>query len=260
MQPTPRARELSQPVHAALAQVRRAVAAPRFQPETCSLALRIATTDDLEVTLIPRLVEELRARAPGMSLVMRRLAGIFELPLEELRLGKLDFAIGRFAHQTSLATEIQSRPLYEDVLACIARAAHPGVTRRLTLKRFLQLEHAVVIYPEEGTGLIDRLLAQGVRRRVAVTVPHFTTAAFAVSGTDWVATVPQEFARAIAGRLRLQIAPLPLKVPSFEINLLWHGRNAEEPAHAWFRELIGATAERLYGRTRHARGLVRAVK
>ncbi|MEO7205719.1 MAG: LysR family transcriptional regulator [Steroidobacteraceae bacterium] len=247
MQPTTRARELSQPISAALAQVRRALSTPQFSPQNSSLAIRVATTDDIEVTLIPRIVKDLRAQAPAMKLVSRRLAGIFDLPLEDLQTGKLDLAIGRFSQQSPPASGIHCRHLYEDVPVCIVRVGHPGVRRRLTLSQFVGLEHVIVLYPPEGPGMIDRLLTtHGVQRNVAIAAPHFTTAAFAVANSDWVATVPARFAHAVADPLRLKVVPLPFKVPRQRVGLFWHGRNAVEPSHVWVREIICISTQRAY--------------
>ena len=59
---------------------------------------------------------------------------------------------------------IRKRTLYQDDFVTLMRAGHPAAGSKLTLERFLELDHLVVSITGTGRALIDEVLA---RRRQA---------------------------------------------------------------------------------------------
>lgn len=246
MRPTLRARELEMPIREALAKVRQAVGRPKFRPETSTVTVRIATSDDLELTLIAKVLQRLRAAAPGIRLAIRRVSGVFELPAQELASGALDMAVGPFpqgAHHPGGV--IVSAPLYDDHLVCVVREKHPAIKRSLSQAQFMEASHVVVYYPPGGgMGIVDQLLVQrgGQPRKVAMEVPHFATAAFAAGQTDLVASMSSRVAQRLRRAAGLRLLPFPFESPQLAYGLYWHGRQTSDPAHAWLRDAIVAAA------------------
>lgn len=242
MRPTLRARELDAPIREALNRVRQAIGRKVFRPETAAVTVRIATSDDLELTLISKVLKRLRTSAPGINLAIRRVSGVFELPAAELASGALDLAIGPFpqgAHHTTGL--IVSAPLYVDHLVCVAREKHPKIKRTLTQAQFLEASHVVVYYPPGGMGIVDQLLVQrgsGQRRKVAMEVPHFITAVFAAGETDLVATVNSRIGERLRRAAGVRVYPFPFESPKMSYGLYWHGRQTADPAHTWLRDVI----------------------
>jgi DNA-binding transcriptional LysR family regulator len=246
MRPTLRARELDVPIREALAKVRQAIGRPSFRPETSAVKARIATSDDLELTLISKVLKRLRSVAPGMKLAIRRVSGVFELPTQELASGALDMAIGPFpqgAHHPSGV--IVSAPLYVDHLVCVVREKHPTIKRSLSPAQFHEASHVVVYYPPDGEGIVDQLLIQrgGQRRKVAMEVPHFMTAVLAAGQTDLVASVNSRIAQHLRRVAGVRVLPFPFESPQLNYGLYWHGRQTADPAHTWLREVIIAAAK-----------------
>jgi len=207
MRPTLRARELDAPIREALAKV----------------------------------LKRVRSQAPCMKLVIRRVSGVFELPTQELASGALDLAIGPFpqgAHQPSGV--IVSAPLYIDHLVCVIRENHPTIKRTLSQAQFLDAYHAVVYYPEGDMGIVDQLLMQrgAQRRKIAMTVPHFITAAFAAGQTDLIATMGSRVAEYLRRPAGVCVLAFPFESPKMNYGLYWHGRQTADPAHTWLREVI----------------------
>jgi DNA-binding transcriptional LysR family regulator len=245
MRPTLRARELEVPIREALAKVRQAVGRPKFRPETSAVTVRIATSDDLELTLIAKVLERLRSVAPGIRLAIRRVSGVFELPGQELASGALDMAVGAFpqgAHHAGGV--IVSAPLYVDHLVCVVREKHPAIKRSLSQGQFMEASHVVVYYPPGGMGIVDQLLLQrgGQPRKIAMEVPHFVTAAFAAGQTDLVASMSSRVAKRLRRAAGVRVLAFPFESPKLSYGLYWHGRQTAEPAHAWLRDVIIAAA------------------
>jgi DNA-binding transcriptional LysR family regulator len=241
MRPTLRARELDAPIREALEKVRHAIGRPPFRPETAAVTVRIATSDDLELTLISKVLKQLRSSAPGINLAIRRVSGVFELPQAELASGALDMAIGPFPQSPHHSTGvIVAAPLYVDNLVCVAREKHPVIKRTLSPAQFLAASHVVVYYPPGGVGIVDQLLIQrgGQRRKVAMEVPHFMTALFAVGETDLVATVNSRVANHLRRAAGVRVLPFPFESPKMNYSLYWHGRQTADPAHTWLRQVI----------------------
>lgn len=238
MRPTLRARELEIPIRAALGQLRDALAHPTFHPQTSALTLRMAMSDDVELLLMPKVLNRIKAVAPGVTVVVRRVAGLFDLPAQELEAGTLDLAIGPFVRSTHSSAGLTVAPLYEDHFVCAVRRNHPTVKHSLSLARFLELQHVVVYYAAQGVGMIDQLLLEhGGKRKVAMEAPHYVTAMFAAGQTDFIVSAPARLARHLsaAAGLRLLEFPLPMRL---SYGLHWHGRHGNDPAHRWLRQLV----------------------
>jgi DNA-binding transcriptional LysR family regulator len=239
LSPTPRALQLDAPVRRTLEQIGDLfqLGVP-FDPSSAAMTFALATTDYGSIVVLPRLLQRLKTVAPGVSLNVRALRAL-DLQAAFQR-GDLDLAVTwRLEPSAFEQAAFYTRALFDERLVCIVRADHPSARRRLTLARFTAMEHVVVSPSEEFQPIVDVVLAQHrLRRRVAVVVPHFVAAPFVVSGTDFVATVPEQVARSLAATLRLRILKPPVLLPAVAVRLVWHERTHTNPAHVWFRELV----------------------
>jgi ketosteroid isomerase-like protein len=166
---------LATPVGAALNAIRQPIGErPSFNPTTAEVRYTIATTDYAEATVLPRLLPILKRSAPQVTLQIKRLKGIFDLPVAELEL--CDCALGFFPLPLPPGAGINGAALFNDRFVGMLRKRHPMRNRKLTLRRFLSLEHIRVNYSEEGPGLIgDAIQKMGHRRNVRLIVPHLMT-------------------------------------------------------------------------------------
>jgi len=242
MAPTQRALELVDPIHEALAQLDRALTSDSgFDPRTSQHTFRIGTADVIEFLLVPQLLQRLAAEAPGINLEVSQLQG--GLPVEELRTGRLDLAIGNFS---DVGEPFQSQTIMRENLVCAVRKDHPRIGRRLTLKLFTELGHALVTPHGQPGGVVDRVLAErGLARRVVVTTPHFLVAPILVVHSDLIVTLAERVARAFASFLPLEIFKPPIDVPGFSLGIIWHSRTADDPPHRWFRGVLTDLAKEL---------------
>lgn len=235
MLPTPRARELSKPVHELLERMRREVfAAARFEPRTTDREFGLCLTDVGGAVFLPRLLCDLRRVAPRARLRSEQVAvGEIERALEE---GRVDLALGNFP---DLPGSVFQQRLYERSYACICRADHPNVGSRLTLRTYLQLEHAVVRSPVRVHEAIDRALGKrGARRKIALSVPHYLALPYVIEQTDFIATVPREIAEVFGRQAAIRIVNLPLPIPNVTLRQHWHKRYHHDAANRWLRERV----------------------
>lgn len=55
-----------------------------------------------------------------------------------------------------------------------------------------------------------------------------------------VATVPRRVAERFAQVLPIKIMPVPIKLDSYDVLLLWHERAHEDAGNRWLRQTIAA--------------------
>ncbi len=235
MVPTPRAVELATTLPPVLESLSRVLAGPEhFDPSTANTRLRIATLDYFELAVLPGVLAFLQAHAPGVRLELERLD---DRSGERLARGEIDFAFG--GEGMAMPSPLVQRRLYNETFSTIVRPDHPRVRTRLTMTRYLELGHVLVSVEGKRLGVVDRILAQrGARRRVAVRVPHFATAALAVLESDFVCTLPSLVARRAQELFGVRVFKPPIPVPPIGVVAWWPRQHRNDPARRWFREQL----------------------
>lgn len=231
--PTPRAIELAEPLQRVLRDIETMLQAPRFDPATAQMTVSVAGTDySLRAVIVPFLAA-LRQRAPGVRVAMLPIKD--DLVLLQLERGEVDLAL-----LTPAVTppELHARRLFDEEYVCVLRADHPAIENgALSLDQFCALDHAIVSYGGGGfRGATDEALAaQGLARRVVLSVPSFLILPEVLLASDLVAMVPRRLIKDSQG---LALVPAPVNVPGFTKILAWHERTHANVAQAWVRALI----------------------
>jgi DNA-binding transcriptional LysR family regulator len=230
---TPRAEALRPQVRSLVEDATRVLsAALPFSPRDLRRTFTIFTTDHVLLILGPAIERIARTEAPGVTL--RFLPSVTDdwIPLRD---GLADLSVCIPGHFPS---EFRTRRLFADRFVCVVREAHPRVGRRLTLDQFLALEH-IVVAPLGRPSHVDQVLAdRGLERRIRRVVPYFVSGLLMAAQTDYVLTVSERAARALAPMLRLRVAAPPLPLSGYTLNLLWHPRLDSEPANQWLRDVF----------------------
>jgi DNA-binding transcriptional LysR family regulator len=130
--------------------------------------------------------------------------------------------------------------LYSDGFVCILRRDHPVVRGpRLTMKRYLALDHVVVSPSGMSGSIVDSALERlGLQRRVALRVSSFLAAPIVVTESDLISTGPARLLRPMVDRYPIRLLSPPLHLTPFDIHLAWHNRRSNDPAHAWLRGVL----------------------
>jgi len=237
MQPTPRAAELVASAREILDKIGSDLAtSSSFDPASSSRTITLALSDVGEVVFLPPILKELRRRAPNTTLRSVSLPAA-NLP-RELESGAIDLAIGYFPdlHRTNFFQQT----LFTDTFATLIRAAHPLAGRKLTIKQFLQLEHAVVRAETRTEEVIEAFLARKkLARRIVLETPHFASAPILVAQSDLVVTIPQPLAEYFCSvSAALRIVELPFAPPRIPLRQFWHRKFHQDALNRWLRTLI----------------------
>jgi DNA-binding transcriptional LysR family regulator len=198
-------------------------------------------SDYVELVLLPALLRRLARDAPGVRLELRPW-GLHEVP-PQLARGDADLMLGFYG---KVPPHHHEQRLLQDEYVCVVRRGHPRVKGKLTLARYLALQHVLVSARSDSPGSVDRALAAlGKRRMVGARVSHFLSVPPLVARTDLVAALDRRVAEVFAGPLGLRLLPPPLKLPKGSIGQVWHQQHEGDPAQRWLRQLIADVAAEL---------------
>ena len=233
---TVRGERVLRELEALLPRVEGMVRGEKFDPARSQERFRVAMTDHATMILMPPLAARIRRMAAGVRLEVSAWHG---QAYEDVVAGRLDAALSAEVAPPILEAEV----IFDMDFVCVIGSAVRVRARRFTLAQYLQLPHALVRTLEGQQTPVDRTLAQlGAKRRVALTLPFFVSAIFAIAQTDLVLTVPRRLAKITAGMAGVRIVEPPREIKVFPYFMAWHPRLTSEPAHAWFRAQLRTAA------------------
>ncbi|MEP6506384.1 MAG: LysR family transcriptional regulator [Betaproteobacteria bacterium] len=243
MRPTARAEGLWPQVRAALAQLQGALSPRSFEPTRDVATFNIAMADAAAAMLLPALVAAIEGQ--------RALANIRTLPLTTrdprrlVEAGDADLAVGYFPNAIAAIVAqgddaaLHHRQIYATEYVCVMRRDHPLADQELTLDTFVDAHHLLVTFSGRAHGFVDEALATlGRQRRIVLTVNQFATAGSVVARSDLLTVLPRQFLPATGVEHRLIQKPIPLALSDVNVEMMWHLRKDDDPAHRWLRERV----------------------
>ena len=231
--PTPRALSLNHNLHNALHDISRIIEPETFNPTTATRSFRLATTDYGTQVLLPSAIHHLSQKTPNISL---EVVPWHEHLIHELDQQDIDLAISTV---DDAPTAIHGRGIGMDHFVCVVSQYHPFAGKGFDLQSYANCSHALITMGGERKGAIDYLLEKhGLKRHIALRVPHFVAALALVAQTELVLTIPFGLAKACAGHYGLSILTLPAEQKSFTYSIIWHERYQKDSGHIWFRQLL----------------------
>lgn len=247
LEPTALALQLQPKVREALTLAREIVDAPMtFDPAMCNRQFTLVASDYVAAVLLPAVSRELARVAPGVSLKLR------DLPMprdgdvvsEALDYRRSDLVI---VPQQRLNPGYPQTPLISDQLCCIVCREQQQFAGGMTLAAYCAAEHVVREFAEGRNLALDaaHLSEIGIERKVGVALESFALMPEFVVGTARVATLFRRQAEQFAQRYALRILPAPLAFPEAVQVMQWHPYQDNDPALAWFRDLLVEQAAQL---------------
>lgn len=234
MQLTARAESLLHPLQDALASVSELLADEGFDPATSHRTFRLFVADNAVDVLLPALLAKLRKLAPGVRIDLYPWPAREKDPAELAR--SIDAAIACVAEAFP---GFYRQRLFTDHDLCVFRCRRPKSAGLREEAAFLQAGHVAVRVRASGEDPVDTWLkAEGRRRNIALTVPHYLQALHAVARSDLIAVIPERLIRAYAAPLHLNWLQLPLDAGTFDEFLLHPARTHADPGCVWLRSIL----------------------
>ena len=257
VRPTARASDIAPSIHAALLQLHGAIAPRPFDPATTDRTFTVIAGAYASAVLVPQLAARMASEAPHADLVIAEAASDM---LEHLDSHRTDFILSAIENAPE---RISVETLVEETLVWVVRAGHPLARGRLTLPRLVETPHVAIRRrrPEmigrepsdlvmrstwEDQGLLEaELHAQGLTRRIGVTVPDTYSALAVVRRSDMAAQIPRRLATMAAqGGFLVMLRP-PYRPADVRLSLLCLRERLADPALGWMHALLKSVAASL---------------
>lgn len=239
---TPRAQTLAAQLAPALERVKGVFRDEAFDPSAAQRTIRIAGADTHAILLGPPILKRFAAAAPGLDLRIESYSGDMVARMET---GALDFAFALTS--TQLPPGARSERIGDDRLALVMRRGHPAAKKRWTVADYARFDHAAVAIFGDGQSELDALLAaEGIRRRIAFTSPHFIATLAAVGASDCVTTLSRAFAARFAATFDLVLKEPPLAAAPLEGTLVWSDLYDSDPLLRWTRAVVREAAAEVF--------------
>lgn len=237
MLPTPYGEQVCEAARQALRALRDGFRGPRsFDAATSRRIFTVYMSEAGQLVVLPKLLAHLRDVAPGVRIHVIRVPE--DNPGDALAVGEVDLAIG---HITTMTTGFHRRTLFSEKYVCIASSENPRFRSGITLDGYRAALHAIADNSGMAHGIVDHALAvRGIKRQIGLVVPEFLALPYVLHGSDMVATVPQRVAERFAQLLPIRAMPMPIKLDSYEVLLLWHERAHADAANRWLRHTLAA--------------------
>lgn len=239
MQHSEHALEIAGAVRRALNEIDLAVARRgAFVPATSSVMFSVMASDHVGLMLLPRLIERLQVEAPNV--VIKVIPPAPNRIREALANSEADLVIGFFL---DVADNLFQTVVMQETLACVARQGHPRIDGSLSIADYASELHVYYGTPPAMVSSLEAWLEGvlpplGIERRIALYLPSLAIVPRIISQSNLLSTFPAHLATTFAGRLALQVLPLPFEVPLLPVRTIWHERMHENNAHKWLRALI----------------------
>ncbi|KAF1041481.1 MAG: Nodulation protein D 2 [Herbaspirillum frisingense] len=233
MQLTPAAQALREPL-------RQMLAAAGTEREDAGLArlsrrVRILMPDYPAQVVAQPLFQALAAEAPRLDIEFQPWLGD-AAAAASLERGDTELVMG--ASAPSLA--MRGRAVLQERCVVVMRQDHP-TAQQLTLQKWLDYPHLRISCHDTLNRMLDeQLAAQGLARRVGMTVPNFLMAPALLQGSDLIAVMPMHCVPAATAAHPVPLACLrpPLPVDALPLHLLQHRRHDGDLAVAHVAEAL----------------------
>jgi len=241
---TPRGERILRETEAIMRRLNALVNNQEFIPGQSRERFRLAMTDHGSTILLPKMLERLREHAPDSELVVSA-AGPHTH--DEVAAGRIDLILCAEEVPPDLENEI----ILSLDFVCLVGARQRIKSRRLTLKQYLGLPHAMVLTGDGHQAMVDQpLRALGQKRHIVVRVPFYIPVILAIAQTDLVLTVPRTLANITKEMSTLRTIEPPRELKAYPYFMSWHPRLTNEPAQAWLREQVRIAARSVRDRSR----------
>lgn len=241
---TEKAKQLVDPLTAALEAVETVVANAAFDPMTSTRRFRIATADYVTAITAPDMAALMAAEAPRMSLQMVTARG---RSVGDLRAGNVDMVISprqivdaAIYDAPNIVRDFSLEPLVTEPFVCLAREDDEAFARGLSVEEYLARPHATFHLDLEAHASLEHgyLLGANIEQFNRIYTSDFTALPLIAARSDCIALAPRSLATLAAQALPLRIMPSPLPVPDLELVMIWRRRQADDPELAWLRQVL----------------------
>ena len=204
-----------------------------FDPLQSGVDWRLSLSDLGEMVFLPRIADAVLREAPHTRVT--NLAVPAGRVADALGRREIDLAVGIMDPKQR---GIRSTLLFRERYLALSSRDCPAAWR----ERAGFTGAALVVASQTATyhqGIAETLERHTLGHRIVVRARHCASVPDLVAGGQLVAIVPELFARMACARSpRLAMWPVPLRVPPYEVGMVWHTATDTDAAQNWLRERV----------------------
>lgn len=208
--------------------------------------ITIAMNDEIELVLLPLLLQKFASQAPHIRLNSVRLQR--EKMNKQLRLGLVDVAIDV---SRSTPDSLYQKPLLSDEFVVLSNANYQeneisekqisdNNISSISMDTYLNAQHIVVSSRPTGKSVEDIRLAQlGYHRQIAVRCQHYNSAVRLLQqmSTPYMLTLPKLLAKSLHTDNLIE-CNVPIDIADLALHLYWHKEMDKDLLNIWVRGQI----------------------
>jgi len=233
IKPTPMAFTLWQQINGPLAKISDAANQQKFNAATSTRTFRIALTDF------------------AVDVFWQPLREVIEQEAKHVNIHAIPYAVNasNLLQEAEADLIIDIRPdsdpslratwLFDNDYVCAMSHKHPLAGKVMDMDSFIQADHLLVSLSGEASGIVDILLAkQGLKRRLACTVNHFSCIPKMLLNSQLITVIPRPIIEHVINPKGLYMTAPPFNIDPAPISMIWHQRNDRDLGLKWLRENI----------------------
>lgn len=231
--PTPLAERLAPAAARQLEALEQALSEPAvFDPARSNAEWRLSLSDLGEIVFLSRIAAAVLGQAPSTRLSNAAVPAA--RIADALARREVDLAIGILNPKLR---GIRSALLFRESYVALGGPDSPAAWR--TRSGFSGV--SLVVTSPTATfhqGIEQSLVRQKLGDRIAIRARHYAAIPDLVRNAPVVAIVPEMFARMACERQPLASWPVPIKLPVFDIRMVWHEATERDAAQRWLRQRV----------------------
>jgi len=208
-----------------------------FDPTLQAVTFNICAPEYFEQLILPRLLKRFDFADLPVMVNMHKFET--DIPVDELRDGRLDLVIcfGPNFHRSH--TDFKSRLLLEDDLVCVFDKRATPLEPRLSLQAFVQRRHVFPTPWTSSSNMVDGWLAQQAhKRQIVARANSYSAALKMITGTDYILTLPRRLQQLLANEAIFNHCEAPNGLPGFTLDMQWSQSADQDSANIWLREQV----------------------
>ncbi len=208
----------------------------QFNPDTSHRTFRLSSHKDIDLMLLPPLIDHLTQHAPNVKLC----ADVEHLDERDrqadLRTRKVDMILATVPFDEH---GYHNELLFELPLVMVCRQDHPRIQNAITHQQFFAEQHLLWETKRQNQDIVDSLaLEPQPQRNIAYKTGSSCNAIMMAAQTDWICVTGQWHADLMAKAHQLQVMPLPFKLNKLPIYMTWHHSQQQDSGHQWLKSAL----------------------
>ncbi|MGM3176020.1 LysR family transcriptional regulator [Dickeya lacustris] len=210
---------------------------PDFDPASSHESFTFSVTDYTAFCVFPVLTAALQSLAPHLQFQLRH--SDQKVAFEELRAGRIDFALGFTELTDQQHGDIHEIDWMEDDYVALTATRFRENRTPLSLEEYLNARHLVITPWNEIRGAIDYELDKlGQQRTIALRMQSLLAAPAIIGQSNLLMTLPRFAASQLATLTSCNIHELPFPVPPYRIKIYYHQHHQQRAAERWLAAQI----------------------